>query len=142
MQSTDEVGVEPWEVFSTADFSSLLASNFDKDTISPGEVSMLKSFSYFINVYVIVKLASCQHERYCQVPSELRMLLACMTCFPNRIFVQSSTNSGFLFPINYSHLTQSLNDLISFHHSNLLPKSTFLAGDCRFGQQYKVWLGS
>lgn len=54
--------------------------------------------------------------------------------------MQSSTNSGFLFPINCSHLTQSLNDLISFHHRNLLLKSTFLAGDCRFWQQYKDWL--
>lgn len=41
--------------------------------------------------------------------------------------------------INCSHLTHSLDGLISFHYSNLLPKSTFLAGECRLPQQDKVW---
>lgn len=43
--------------------------------------------------------------------------------------MKDSTDSGF-FSITCSHLTHSLDDLISFHHSNLLPKSTFLTGNC------------
>lgn len=47
----------------------------------------------------------------------------------------------FFFPhINCSHLTHSLDDPISFHHSNLLPKSTFLAGEWRLPPQDKVYL--
>ena len=47
----------------------------------------------------------------------------------------------FFFPhINCSHLTHSFDDLISFHHSNLLSKSTFLAEKWRLPSQDKVYL--
>lgn len=87
--------VEKWNVFSSSDFSWLLSLNFDKDMISLGEVNVLKFFTYLINLYVILKLKSSQHERYCQVPSKLGMLLSCMACFPNRILWKTAQTLAF-----------------------------------------------